>query len=99
MNQTEFDIKTYEFSSEVLDRIHDNNFAYNLLPVVYILNGGKNPNTYVGESTNVISRINTHLSNDEKNKLNSLELISSDKFNKSAALDIEANLISYMAAD
>lgn len=99
MSHSEFEIKTYEFSSEGLTRIQDNHFAKNLWPVVYILNGGKKPKAYVGESTNVISRINTHLSNDEKNKLNSLELISSKKFNKSAALDIEANLISYMAAD
>lgn len=99
MNHSAFQIKQYEFSSDGLNEIQKNHFAKNQWPVVYVLNGNKKKQAYIGESTNIIARINTHLSNTEKNKLNSLELISSDKFNKSAALDIESNLIRYLAAD
>ena len=94
-----FQIKRYEFSSDGLESIQDNHYARNLWPVVYVLNGGKKKQAYIGESTNIVSRISTHLANTQKNQLSSLELISSDKFNKSAALDIEANLIRYIAAD
>ena len=94
-----FKIKRYEFSADGLENIQDNHYARNLWPVVYVLNGGKKKQAYIGESTNIVSRVSTHLANTQKNQLSSLELISSDKFNKSAALDIEANLIRYIAAD
>lgn len=97
--QKAFKINRYEFSDVGLEQIQNNHFAKSLWPVVYILNGGAKKQAYVGESTNISSRIQAHLANNEKNKLSSLELITSDKFNKSAALDIEASLIKYMAAD
>ena len=40
-----------------------------------------------------------HLSHPEKKKLKYIYIISSKNFNKSAALDIESNLIKYMVAD
>ncbi len=99
MNSSIFKIEQYAFSFDGLNDIQKNHFAKNQWPVVYILNGGSKKQAYIGESTNITSRINNHLANIKKNKLNSLELISSDKFNKSAALDIESNLIRYLAAD
>lgn len=99
MIRSAFKIEKYEFSSGGLSDIQRNHFAINQWPVVYVLNGGKKKQAYIGESTNIVSRISTHLSNVEKNSLDSLELISSAKFNKSAALDIESNLIRYLAAD
>ncbi|MCT4236527.1 DUF2075 domain-containing protein [Elizabethkingia anophelis] len=62
----------------------------------------KNKNTksaYVGETTDVLTRINTHLKSEEKKQLSSVNLILSDLFNKSATLDLESNLIKYISAD
>ena len=41
----------------------------------------------------------THLKHKTKSKLTSVHLITSEKFNKSATLDIESNLIKYMSGD
>ena len=100
MSKPEFKIESYSFCEKGVNELQDNHFAKNLWPVVYLLSGGKNKKkqAYVGEGANVTSRMNTHLSNDVKAELNTLQLISSEKFNKSAALDIESNLIRYLAA-
>ncbi|MGK0445113.1 MAG: DUF2075 family protein/predicted GIY-YIG superfamily endonuclease [Bermanella sp.] len=101
MSQPDFKIEKYSFCEKGISDLQDNHYARNLWPVVYLLSGGKNKKqqAYVGESTNVASRMNQHLNSDVKAELNTLQLISSDKFNKSAALDIESNLIRYLAAD
>lgn len=101
MSKPEFKIETYSFCEKGVTDLQENHYAKNLWPVVYLLSGGKKKKkrAYVGESTNVASRVSTHLSNSEKSELSTLQLIGSDKFNKSAALDIEANLIRYLAAD
>ena len=54
---------------------------------------------YVGETTDAYSRMGTHLKHKTKSKLTSVHLITSEKFNKSATLDIESNLIKYMSGD
>ena len=64
----------------------------------YILYDTKTMVAYVGESTNAIARMNNHLSHPEKKNLNWVYIISDESFNKSAALDIESNLIQYMTA-
>jgi DUF2075 family protein/predicted GIY-YIG superfamily endonuclease len=101
VSKPEFKIEKYSFCEKGVSELQDNHFAKNLWPVVYLLSGGKKKKkqAYIGESTNVTNRMNTHLSNAIKAELNTLQLISSDKFNKSAALDIESNLIRYLAAD
>jgi DUF2075 family protein/predicted GIY-YIG superfamily endonuclease len=101
VSKLEFKIEKYSFCEKGVSDLQDNHFAKNQWPVVYLLSGGKKKKkqAYIGESTNVISRMNTHLSNTIKAELNTVQLISSDKFNKSAALDIESNLIRYLAAD
>jgi DUF2075 family protein/predicted GIY-YIG superfamily endonuclease len=101
VSKPEFKIETYSFCEKGVSDLQDNHFAKNLWPVVYLLSGGKKKKkqAYIGESTNVTNRMNTHLSHAIKGELNTLQLISSDKFNKSAALDIESNLIRYLAAD
>ena len=101
MNKPQFQVEQYSFCTDGVSDLQKNHFAINKWPVVYLLSGGKKKKmqAYIGESTNVTSRMNTHLSHTEKSELNSLQLITSDKFNKSAALDIESNLIRYLAAD
>ncbi|WP_262496355.1 DNA/RNA helicase domain-containing protein [Chryseobacterium sp. PMSZPI] len=59
----------------------------------------KTRSAYVGETTDVVTRINTHLKSEEKKQLSSVHFILSDLFHKSATLDLESNLIKYISAD
>lgn len=94
-----FEIKKYDFNHELLASIGNNFYASGLWPLVYILSDGQTREAYVGETTDALSRMSNHLKNDSKNKLTAVHLIASDKFNKSATLDIESNLIKYLAGD
>ena len=97
--KNQFVIRDYEFSSNLFKEFDNNHFAKDLWPVVYILSNEKTKEAYIGETTDTYSRMNTHLKNDRKTKLTSVHLITSEKFNKSATLDIESNLIKYIAGD
>lgn len=92
-------INKYEFSKEGSVEYALNAYMKNSWPIVYIIKNDQIAEAYVGESTNAISRMNNHLSNAERRKLRDLLVISCDKFNKSAVLDIESNLIQYMGSD
>lgn len=92
-------INKYEFSKAASPEYLLNTYMSNSWPVVYIIKDDKIGEAYIGESTNAINRMKNHLTNRERNKLNDLLIISCDKFNKSAVLDIESNLIQYMASD
>lgn len=94
-----FEIRRYDFNKGLLEKINDNHYVDGLWPLVYILSDGDIKEAYVGETTDALSRMSTHLKNSSKNKLTAVQLITSDKFNKSATLDIESNLIKYMAGD
>jgi predicted GIY-YIG superfamily endonuclease len=91
------DVQQYTFGKQALDAIDAHPHASNNWPVVYILSDKKT--AYVGETTNAKSRLSSHLRDKKKQKLTTASLVSSTKFNKSAALDIEASLIRYLAAD
>jgi DUF2075 family protein len=92
-------ISKYKFSKDTIHEISSNQFVKNQWPLIYIISSDKIKEAYVGESTNALSRMINHLSNTERLKLSTLHLITSDKFNKSATLDIENNLIKYISAD
>lgn len=94
-----FEIKRYVFDYGMFNDFQQNHYASNLWPVVYILSDGKQKEAYVGETTDTFSRMLNHLKNEKKNKLTAVHLISSHKFNKSATLDIESNLIKYISGD
>lgn len=66
-------------------------------PAVYIVNNGNE--AYIGESVDVSNRAKHHLKNNNKKKLEQINIISDDTFNKSTILDLESFLIKYMAAD
>lgn len=90
----------YDFSKESLDKISQNTWVKNQWPLVYFIQNETDRIAYVGESTNATSRIKNHLSNPKKLKaFNKISIIGSDKFNKSATLDIESNLIQYITAE
>jgi hypothetical protein len=94
-----FEIKKYDFTQDLLTEIYDNHYVNALWPLVYILSDGFIKEAYVGETTDALSRMSNHLKNNSKNKLTAVRLIVSDKFNKSATLDIESNLIKYLSGD
>lgn len=91
-------VTNYPFNKVDIGLINNDSLARDSYPIVYILYDTKTMVAYVGESTNAIARMNNHLSHPEKKNLNWVYIISDESFNKSAALDIESNLIQYMTA-
>ncbi len=93
------EINKYSFSKAGSAEYVLNTNMNNLWPVVYIIKDDTIGEAYIGESTNAINRMKNHLANEDRKKLADLLIISCDKFNKSAVLDIESNLIQYMSSD
>ncbi|TKC06937.1 DNA/RNA helicase domain-containing protein [Pedobacter frigoris] len=90
----------YDFNRLSLDKIEQNTWVKNQWPLLYFLQNDQKRIAYVGESTNAGSRVRNHLANPNKNTVfNKISIIGSDKFNKSATLDIESNLIQYITAE
>jgi DUF2075 family protein/DNA replication protein DnaC len=83
-------------SAEMIKKEYPTYFDF---PVVYVIYSDDDKKAYIGESTNILSRIKQHLANPQKKKLNNIKVIFSHYFNKSSVLDIESNLIKYMGAD
>jgi DUF2075 family protein len=95
----DFQINTYSFNDSITGVVESKSIAKDLWPIVYILTDDRISEAYVGETTDVVARMGAHLKNDKKKKLTVVNLITSDKFNKSATLDIESNLIKYLSGD
>jgi DUF2075 family protein/Cdc6-like AAA superfamily ATPase len=89
----------YDFNKASLDKISQNIWVKNQWPLVYFIQNEETKIAYVGESTNALSRIKNHLDNPKRAELKKISIIGSDKFNKSATLDIESNLIQYLTAE
>lgn len=89
----------YDFTKESLIKIELNPWVRNQWPLVYFIQNESIKKAYVGESTNASKRIRNHLDSPKKRELNKISIIGSDKFNKSATLDIEHKLIQYIAAE
>lgn len=96
-----FKIKKYPFSGSpdlVRDDYHGSDW-----PVVYLIHNDfdkeRCPELYVGETTSAYVRYGQHAANKERRKLNTIEIIFDDRFNKSAILDIEQSLIQLFEAD
>jgi DUF2075 family protein/predicted GIY-YIG superfamily endonuclease len=95
----DFEINKIEFNNSGLNSIQLQYFVADNWPIVYILNNEGFKQAYVGETTDTNSRMISHLQSQSKNHLKEAHFISSKKFNKSATLDIESNLIKYLHAD
>lgn len=93
------EVNRYRFSAEALTEVQTDAYAANNWPLVYILSDGKSSRAYVGETTDAVARLSTHLKHPQKQSLSTVHLVSSERFNKSATLDIESSLIKYMSAD
>lgn len=90
----------YPFSPHSLKEIERNKWVNEQWPVVYFIKNGAKKVGYIGESANALSRIKNHLSNPRKTaELNQVSIIGSERFNKSATLDIESSLIQYVSAE
>ena len=94
-----FSIHHYRFNPELESELIQNHREFLSWPLVYFLNDNKSKDAYVGETTDVINRLKTHSKHEQKSKLASVHLVLSEKFNKSATLDLESNLIRYISAD
>lgn len=94
-----FTIAQYKFDSSVEGLISQNHRNYLSWPLVYFLNDTEKKDAYVGETTDVLKRLKAHANSNNKKDLTTVNLILSEYFNKSATLDIEANLIRYITAD
>ncbi|WP_316846510.1 DNA/RNA helicase domain-containing protein [Pedobacter psychrodurus] len=90
----------YDFNKQSLNKIQQNPWVKSQWPLVYFIQNQTTAEGYVGESTNGYSRIISHLANSSKaSAFDQISIIGCDKFNKSATLDIESNLIRYIAAE
>jgi len=89
----------YDFNKQSLETIEKNPWVKNQWPLVYFIQNETKMVAYVGESTNFSSRIKDHLANPKKSIFNQISIIGSDKFNKSATLDIESKLIQYISSE
>jgi DUF2075 family protein len=100
MSQTHLvEVNRYRFSAEALTEIESDAYAADNWPLVYILSDRRTRRAYVGETTDTITRLSTHLKHPQKQSLTTVHLVTSERFNKSATLDIESSLIKYMSAD
>lgn len=88
-------IKSYKFSKEFKEEFKEDKFRD--YPLVYILNSEKK--AYVGETTNVISRMKDHIKNSKRKDIENINLILSEEFNQSATYNIETNLINHFIAE
>jgi DUF2075 family protein/DNA replication protein DnaC len=86
----------YLFHKDSLNKIEQNPWVKNNWPLVYFIVNEDKKEAYVGESTNALRRIKSHLGNHKRQKLKKISIIGSDKFNKSATLEIESNLIQFL---
>ena len=96
---TDFYIKNFVFNKNISEEIEEDQFVKNLWPIVYLISDNKKRKAYVGETTDASSRVKSHLRNETKKMLTTIHFIESKKFNKSATLDIESNLIKYLSGD
>ena len=94
-----FSISRYNFDANLEREIIENHRDYLSWPLVYFLDDQQTKYAYVGETTDVVKRMKAHSKTQNKKDLTAVNLITSDLFNKSATLDVEANLIRYINAD
>lgn len=95
-------IEKLVFSAESVSQWREAKGRHHDWPVVYLIHNEKR--IYVGESTRVKYRLFQHLADSRKPEslkkgLKETRIILNDEFNKSACLDLESRLISWLHAD
>ncbi len=94
-----FSITSYRLGEALETEVRFNHRDFLNWPLVYFLCNEQTKDAYVGETTDVLTRLKTHFKSSKKQHLTNVNIILSALFNKSATLDLEANLIRYIAAD
>ncbi|WP_298122943.1 DUF2075 domain-containing protein [uncultured Aurantimicrobium sp.] len=94
---TSFNIERLPFDKGAVATWAETNPRHKNWPVVYTIEG--TDEIYIGESTNVASRMFQHLAVEQRQHLKKIKVILDDRFNKSVCLDLESQLIRYLAAD
>lgn len=95
----DFKIIQHNFDNNLVDYLIKEHIEFLNWPIVYILTNEELKEAYIGETTDVVSRMKAHLNTRDKNKLSNFTFIYSSIFNKSATLDLESFLIKYIAGD
>ncbi|MEG0589505.1 MAG: DNA/RNA helicase domain-containing protein [Aurantimicrobium sp.] len=94
---TSFNIERLPFNKDAVSVWAEADTRHKNWPVVYTIEG--TDEIYVGESTNVANRMFQHLAVEQRQHLKRIKVILDDRFNKSVCLDLESQLIRYLAAD
>lgn len=89
-------IKSYEFSKRGIETLGADSQETNW-PVVYQIYN--RTELYVGETTNLKSRMSQHRQNSERIDLQKFSVVFDHTFNKSAALDLESQLIQWFSGE
>ncbi|MEG0029222.1 MAG: DNA/RNA helicase domain-containing protein [Aurantimicrobium sp.] len=94
---TSFNIERLPINKDAVSVWAEADTRHKNWPVVYTIEG--TDEIYVGESTNVANRMFQHLAVEQRQHLKRIKVILDDRFNKSVCLDLESQLIRYLAAD
>jgi DUF2075 family protein len=94
---TDYKIDKFPFDSESISFWAEAEQLGANWPVVYTLSNDKE--IYVGETLSAVGRLSQHLSSSNKQQLSQVQIILNERFNKSVCLDLESQLIQYLAAD
>jgi DUF2075 family protein/Cdc6-like AAA superfamily ATPase len=94
---TNFKIEKFPFNQESVSNWGSADPVGIDWPVVYTLSSDKQ--IYIGETLNSTSRLLQHLKTENKQELARVQIILNSRFNKSACLDLESQLIKLFAAD
>lgn len=90
------DIAEYPFSFEYANSPAFKQLDYDR-PIVYLIKWERY--VYIWETYNPYKRTKEHLKNEERKVLNKMFVFYDNEYNKSATLDIESQLIQYVAAE
>lgn len=103
---TGFEVMRLAFDADAVREWSESSASHSNWPVVYVLdsvapgtNRAGDIEVYVGETLNAQARLRQHLESGTKANMRSVRVILNERFNKSAALDLESFLIRLFAGD
>ncbi|WMY78481.1 DNA/RNA helicase domain-containing protein [Citricoccus sp. I39-566] len=103
---TDFEIRSFPLTSAGVSEAASNESRLKNWPAVYILHQGLSTSShrvtqkiYVGETLKTDRRLAQHMQSEAKKDLTETRVVLHDKYNKSAALDLEAFLIRMFSGD
>ncbi|WP_105565687.1 DUF2075 domain-containing protein [Microbacterium halophytorum] len=95
---TSFEISGGPFTATAIEALGGGGSRLANWPVVYVLNDDKS--VYVGETLNAAKRMRQHRDPKSRNRtMRQYRIVLDERFNKSACLDLESQLIRYFSGD